>query len=113
MRTLYHITTPKNAMRIIKNGFYSGRIYFTKPKYVNYWKKKLEKERKCKLVLLKILVSDTFYNTNFFDWDKDENVSGAYGQVSYGEGKYGWYEPITCPRLIHNINCKMEIKWRN
>ena len=55
--------------------------------------------------VLEVTVADAFYEQEFFDWNKDEYSGGPRGEVSYGEGKYGYNDRILRPILKHGVNC--------
>jgi len=113
MTTLYHITAPKNVNSIMCNGFIpkpgtSGRVCFCKPETLEIWQEILRTRHPIQVVL-EVKVTAKLYKEEFYDWDKDEFSSGPPGEVSYGEGKHGWNEPVQRPKLAHKTNCTVTV----
>lgn len=111
---VYHITPRENVSAILKEGFKSNRndrISFCKENTLNKWIKIMKDHcPRGELSVLEVIVSDDFFNEEFFDWDKDEYSSGPKGEVSYGEGKNGWNDPAPRPVLKHGVNCMVSEK---
>lgn len=112
--SIFHVTSKDVAQKILREGFINatpgsiGRVYFTKVRFVKHWLTLLEKERGAKLVILQVIVPHEFYHQEFYDWDLDEFSSGPPGQVTYGEGVYGWNAPERRPYLQPGINCTIK-----
>lgn len=97
---LYHITTQDKAKSILTNGFLKGRTWFTTEIYLKYWLDNLELPKKqTKIAVIKITISQKFYQTEFFNWDQDPFSQGPAGQITYGEGPQGWNNPMERPAL--------------
>ena len=116
--SVFHVTTEGAAQKILREGFInsrtgysgsSGRIYFTKVSFIDTWKEILFKGRNLKPVVLQVVIPHEFYHQEFYDWDLDEFSSGPPGQVTYGEGVYGWNAPERRPYLQPGVNCAISI----
>ena len=109
---IYHITPKENVESILRDGFIpkkgtSGRISFCKKESLPRWLEIMKDfhSKKQRNSVLEVTVEDTFYEQEFFDWNEDEYSGGPKGEVSYGEGKNGWNDPIPRPLLKSGINC--------
>jgi hypothetical protein len=112
--SVFHITTSENAKKILQEGFINsnpgtiGRVHFCKIRFLDYWKKILIKEPKA-MAVLRVDMPHEFYHQEFYDWDLDEYSGGPPGEVTYGEGVFGWNDPVKRPYLQPGINCTISI----
>ena len=110
----YHLTLSEGVIKT-PSGFITGDI---KPLVellgCNYTEDDRLKKDFIVDTVVAVTVTDEFYNKEIFDWDKDSYSKGLKGQLSYGEGKNGWNDPINRQPLTSNTDgvIKMEIMVR-